>query len=174
MEWLAVQFRRGDLPVALKLPGEDRGVFVIVAQRFAFGSLMFLTEMRAARFIASQRVDAHQLCEFEKIGDTSGALERLIKIFAFTRNANFAPEILFADHEKSGDVTHQIVINPEAAHGVMDSGVNPHWNFVGVFAGDFFVNFKQISVAFADGLFAETFDRVGEIEINTASAGPNT
>ena len=94
MEWLAVQFRRGDLPVALKLPGEDRGVFVIVAQRFAFGSLMFFTKMRAARFIASQRVDAHQLCEFEKIGDTSGALERLIKIFAFTRNANFAPEFL--------------------------------------------------------------------------------
>src|SRR5437763_12163187 len=127
MEWLAMQFRRGDLPIALKLPGEDRGVFVIVAQRFAFDSLMFFTKMRAARFIASQRVDAHQLCEFEKIGDTSGAFERLIKIFAIAGNADFPPEFLselwnFSERFlKSGFVSrHPALVPKQHAELAMD------------------------------------------------------
>ena len=51
-------------------------------------------------------------------------------------------KIRFADHKQSGHVAHQIVINPEPAHRVMDCGINSHRNPVGVFAGDLFVNFK--------------------------------
>ncbi len=79
-------------------------------------------------------------------------------------------KIRFADDEQTGDVAHQIVINPQSAHRVMDGGINSHRNFVGIFAGDLFVNLKQISVTLADCLFAETLDRVREIEINTATA----
>src|SRR5207302_3774355 len=80
-------------------------------------------------------------------------------------------KVRFADDEKAGDIAHQIVIHPEPAHRVMDRGINSHRNLVSIFTGDFLVNFKQISVAFADRLFAEPFDRVGKIEINTAPAG---
>jgi len=48
MERLAVQFRRRDLAVALKFPGEHRGQILIVAQRFALRGLMFLAKMSAA------------------------------------------------------------------------------------------------------------------------------
>ncbi len=53
---------------------------------------MFFAEMRAAGFVAGERVETHQLGEFEKIGHATRALERLIEIFAIAGHADFAPE----------------------------------------------------------------------------------
>ena len=80
MQWLAMQYRACDLAVALIFPGEDGGELVVVADRFAIRGLMFLAKMSTTRFVAFERVDAHELGEFEKIGHTPGALERLIEI----------------------------------------------------------------------------------------------
>src|SRR5437763_11185579 len=77
-------------------------------------------------------------------------------------------EIRFADHEQSRNVAHQVVVNPKPAHGVMDRGINSHWELVGVLASDLLVNLEQIPVAFADRFFAKSLDRVGKIEINAA------
>ena len=52
----------------------------------------------------------------------------------------------------------------------MHRRINPHRRFVGIFAGDLFVDVEKISVALANRVFAETLDRVGKIEINAASA----
>ena len=79
-------------------------------------------------------------------------------------------KIGFADHKQTRHVTHQIVIDPETAHRVMDRRINSHRHFIGVFAGDFFIDFEQVSVALADCFFAQSFDRVGKVEIDTASA----
>ena len=70
-----MQFRRGDRSVALVFPREDVGEIFVVAQRFAVRRLMFLAEMAAARFVAGQRVGAHQLGELQEIGDAPGAFE---------------------------------------------------------------------------------------------------
>ena len=59
----------------LVFPGKDVSEIFVVAQSFAIRCLMFFTKMAAARFVAGERVDAHQLGELEKIGDASGALE---------------------------------------------------------------------------------------------------
>ena len=56
----------------------------------------------------------------------------------------------------------------------MHGGINPHWNPVGIFAGDLFVDLEQISIAFADCFFTEPFDCFDKIEINAATARPNT
>src|ERR1043166_10032860 len=53
---------------------------------------MFLSKMGAARFVAGERVDAHQLGELEEIGDSAGALERLIERFAFAEDSHVPPE----------------------------------------------------------------------------------
>src|ERR1700752_298120 len=90
----AMQFRRRDLTVALIFPREDRGELIVVAQRFAFGRLMFCAKMCATRFVASEGVNAHQLAELEKIGDAPGALKRLIEVFAIAWNAHLTPEFL--------------------------------------------------------------------------------
>src|SRR5207302_9300230 len=92
MKRLAMQLWRRDLSIALKFPREHRREVVIVAQRFAFGRLMFLAEMRAARFVARERVNAHQLGELEEIGYASGALKRLIKVFTIAGHADLVPE----------------------------------------------------------------------------------
>src|SRR6266550_9599460 len=50
--------------------------------------------MRAARFVALECVHAHQLGEFEEIGNASSALQGLVKIFVASRDAYVAPELL--------------------------------------------------------------------------------
>jgi hypothetical protein len=52
----------------------------------------------------------------------------------------------------------------------MHGGINSHRHFVGVLAGNFFVNVKQVSVALANRLDAESFNRIRKIEIYAASA----
>ena len=79
-------------------------------------------------------------------------------------------KVRFADDVQAGNIAHQIIVHPEPAHRVMDRGINPHRALVGIFGGDLFVNVKQVAVAFADCVFAETRDRIREIEVNAATA----
>src|SRR5262249_29577016 len=92
MQRFAMDLRR--LTVALKCPCEHGGVVLVVAERFAIWRLMFLAEMRAGRFVALEGVNAHQLCKFEKIGDASGAFQRLVVIFFAAGDAHVVPELL--------------------------------------------------------------------------------
>ena len=80
-------------------------------------------------------------------------------------------KIRFADHKQTRHIAHQIVIDPRATHRVMDCGVNSHRHLIGVFTGDLFIDFKQISVAFANRIFAKALNRVGKIEIHASSTG---
>src|SRR5882724_495943 len=73
MQLFAMQFRR--LTVTLKFPRKHSCMALVVSERFAIGRLMLLAEMRAGRFVTLQRVNAHQLGEFEKIRDAPGALQ---------------------------------------------------------------------------------------------------
>src|ERR1700749_2313085 len=87
-----MQFRR--LAVALKLPRKYRRMAFVVSERFAIGCLMLLAEMCAGRFVALQRVNAHQLGEFEEIRDAPGALPGLVLIFFISGNAHIVPEFV--------------------------------------------------------------------------------
>ena len=73
-------------------------------------------------------------------------------------------EIRFAEDVESGNVGHEIVIDPEAAHGVVDGGIDLHRRLVGVLAGDLFIHLEKVAVAGLDRLFAEPVDRVAEVE----------
>ena len=79
-------------------------------------------------------------------------------------------EIRFADDVQSRDIAHQIVIHPQSAHRVMDRRIDAHRTLIRVLARDLFVDVKKISVAFADRLFPDARDGIGEIQINTAPA----
>src|SRR5437867_9412619 len=75
--------------------------------------------MRSGRFVALKRVQAHQLGEFEEIGDASGTFEGLVKIFFAARNAYVAPELfsqfgnLFERFAQSFLVTRHPAFFPE-------------------------------------------------------------
>ena len=73
MQLFAMQLRR--LTVTLKFPRKHSCMALVVSERFTIGRLMFLTEMRSSRFVPLQRVNAHQLGEFEEIRDAPGALQ---------------------------------------------------------------------------------------------------
>src|SRR6266513_136982 len=94
MQRLAMQFRTLDFSVPLKFPRENCGEIFIVTLRFAVGSLMFLSEMSAARFVPLKSIDAHQFGEFEKISDPSGAFERLVVAFAFAGDSHLFPKFI--------------------------------------------------------------------------------
>src|SRR5437660_2518931 len=51
----------------------------------------------------------------------------------------------------------------------MHRRINSHWRFVGVFRRNFLVDVEKISITLANGIFAQTRDSVGKIEINAAS-----
>ena len=78
--------------IALKFPRKHCGLVFVVAQRLAFGRLVFFAKMPAARFVALESVDAHQLREFQKIGDATRAFERLVKILVFAEHTDIAPK----------------------------------------------------------------------------------
>ena len=73
MQLFAMQLRR--LTVTLKFPRKHSCMALVVPERFAIGRLMLLAEMRASRFVTLQRVNAHQLGEFEEIRDAPCALQ---------------------------------------------------------------------------------------------------
>ena len=73
MQLFAVQFWR--LTVTLKFPRKHSCMALVVSARFAIGRLMFFPEMRTGRFVTLQRVDAHQVGEFEEIRNAPGAFQ---------------------------------------------------------------------------------------------------
>ena len=75
-------------------------------------------------------------------------------------------EIGLAEHEEPGDVGHQVVVHPEAAHRVVHGGVDAHRRLVPALGGDLVVNVEEITVALAHPVFTEAANRVREIQIH--------
>src|ERR1700756_1634381 len=94
MQRFAMQFGSRNLAVGLKFPGKDSSKIFVVADGFTLRRLMLFPEMRAARFVAGERVGAHQLGKLEEISHPPGSFERLIEVLAVARHAHFAPESL--------------------------------------------------------------------------------
>ncbi len=82
-------------------------------------------------------------------------------------------EIGFAQHEQSRHRAHQIVIHPGAAHRVVDRRVNSHGRRISILTGNLFIHIEKISIAFANDVFAQSFDRVGKIQVNAFASGAN-
>ena len=79
-------------------------------------------------------------------------------------------EVRLAEHMEAGEVAHEVVVHPQAAHRVMHSRVDTHGLLVAVFTGDLFIHGEKIAVALGDGLLTELADGLREVEINTSSA----
>src|SRR5688500_2474625 len=90
LERLLVELRR--LARAGELPGGDVAEVLVVAERLAFGGLVLLAEVAAARLFAMERVDAHQLGELEEIRYAAGFLERLVELLTGARHRKVAIE----------------------------------------------------------------------------------
>src|SRR5262249_19942172 len=74
-------------------------------------------------------------------------------------------EISLAQHKEPVDRAHQVVVDPQPSHGVVNRRVNPHRNLVRILAGDPLIHLKQVAVLLADGVLAQSLNRVGEIQV---------
>jgi large subunit ribosomal protein L31 len=60
---------------------------------------------------------------------------------------------------------HQVVINPQASHCIMNSRIYPHWSGVGIFAGNLFVHIEQIAVTGLNLILTKSIDGIRKIKI---------
>jgi len=74
-------------------------------------------------------------------------------------------EVRLAQHEQAGHVAHEVVVDPEPAHRVVDGRVDAHRHDVRVLVGDSFVHLEEVAVALLDHVLAEALDRRAEIEV---------
>ena len=56
----------------------------------------------------------------------------------------------------------------------MDGRINSHRLLISIFTRDAFIHIEQVAVSFADFVFAQSFDRIGKIQVHTTSAGANS
>ena len=82
-------------------------------------------------------------------------------------------EVGLAEHVKSRQIAHQVVVHPEPAHRVVDGGIDPHRHLVRIVIGDPPVHVEQVPVPRLDRVHAEAFDRVGEVQIDGESGVAN-
>ena len=73
-------------------------------------------------------------------------------------------EVGLADGVKAGNGGHQVVIHPDAAHGIVYGRINHHRLLVRVHVGNLFVHLEQVAVAGLDDILAEPFDSGLEVE----------
>src|SRR5688572_353445 len=88
---LLVPYRR--LVVPRVFPGGGMAEVFVIALRLAFGSLILLTEMAAARFATFERIACQQFAKFEEVGHASSVLQILIEIALFARHTHVLPEL---------------------------------------------------------------------------------
>ena len=82
-------------------------------------------------------------------------------------------EVRLAGHVQTGQVRLEVVVNPQATHGVVDGRVNAHRHLVGVVARDALVHVEEVAVLRGDGGLAHTGDGLGEVEVDAAGDAVN-
>jgi len=82
-------------------------------------------------------------------------------------------EVGLTDDMQTWEVGHEVIVHPEAAHGIVDGGIDAHGHGIRVFPGDGGIHVKQVAIALGDDFFAEAGNGVCEVEIDAASGRAN-
>ena len=83
------------------------------------------------------------------------------------RLAPWSEKLASPSDEQAGDRGHQVVVDPQPAHRVVDGGVDAHRHLVRVLVGDALVHLEEVAVALARSTsLAEPLDGVGEVEVH--------
>ena len=82
-------------------------------------------------------------------------------------------EVGFTEDVESGNGALEVVVDPESPHGVVDGGVDPHGNLVGVLVGDLVVHMEEVSIFLFDDVESVAFDGLCEVEVDGGPGFPN-
>jgi len=75
-------------------------------------------------------------------------------------------EVRLARSEEARDRRLEVVVDPEATHRVVGSGIDPHGRLVRILVGDPLVHLEQVPVPVLDRLASETADRIFEVQVD--------
>ena len=75
-------------------------------------------------------------------------------------------EVGLADGEESRNAGHQFVVNPNAAHGVMERGEDHHRRLVGILVDDLLIHLEEVAVFLLYYVTAQALDGVSEVEVD--------
>ena len=140
-------------------------------------SIFCLTEATASLTSVCGFVDLRELVGREVVADGVGDDEVAVGEALHQRAGAEAVgavvgEVGFAEHEQAGDGALQLIVHPEAAHGVVDGGVDAHRHLVGILVGDALIHVEEVAVALANRLLAQAADGFGEVEIDAEAGLP--
>ncbi len=79
-------------------------------------------------------------------------------------------EVSLTNHKQARDGALQVIVHPQAAHGVVDGRIDPHRDLVRILVGDALVHLEQVVVTITDRVLAQTLDRGRKVEVH-AEAG---
>ena len=121
-----------------------------------------LAEQR--REVVADRVRQHEVA----VGETLHERRRAEPVRAVVG------EVRLAEHEQPGQVAHQVVVDPQPAHRVVDGGVDAHRHVVRVLVGDAVVHLEEVAVALLDHVACprRSID-VGEVEVRAVLQRPD-
>ena len=80
-------------------------------------------------------------------------------------------EVAFPDGIQAGQRRHQVVIHPQAAHGIVDGGIDHHGRGIRIFIGDAVVHLEEVAVLRLDVVASEALNGLGEVEIDRLAGG---
>ena len=78
--------------ISAVLPDRDVGEMLVVALRFAIGSLILLAKVRPTRFAPLECVPTHELGELVVIREASGPFEGVVQLLTRVRQPDILPE----------------------------------------------------------------------------------
>ena len=83
-------------------------------------------------------------------------------------------EVRLAEDVQPGHGAHQVVVDPEPAHRVVDRRVDPHRLLVRILVGDLFVHLEEVAVLLLDDVLTDPLDGVLEVEVDRQAALADT
>ena len=116
------------------------------------------------REVVADRVGQHEITVGQALHERAGA--QTVRAVV--------GKVGFTEDKQPRHVAHEAVIDPQAAHRVVDSREDPHRGLVSVLPGDVFIHLKKVAVALADRLLSEAVDGIGKIKVDAQAAGTDT
>jgi GNAT superfamily N-acetyltransferase len=81
-------------------------------------------------------------------------------------------EVRFDAHEQSGYGGHQVIVNPQSAHRVVGSEIDPHWHRVSIFSSNPLIDVEQVAVLLTNCFEPEPVNGIRKIQIDTLPVRP--
>ena len=76
-------------------------------------------------------------------------------------------EVGLSQNKQTREIRHEVIVNPQPAHRIVNRRINPHRRLIGILVRDLVIDVEEIAVALAHTSLRQTANRVRKIEIHS-------